>query len=140
MLCRPADTRSLVAKTINDEIPDRFELFNHHVLAKGNPYVVHHQRAKMKIRKLKIVCLIYGGGVLPQTVSQSPPLRGIERQSTFSRTFRHGLADINGLSKDLIPVLVRNRPIWLEITGVINRINSRPNKACRIRKRGNRTQ
>src|SRR4051794_14366828 len=124
MLCRPADTRRLVTKTLDDEIPDRFELLNHHVLAKRNPYVVNHQRAKIKICKLKIVCLSYRGGVLPQTVPQSSPLRGIERQSTFSRTFRHGLADINGLSKDLVPVLVRYRPIWLEIAGVINRINS----------------
>jgi hypothetical protein len=140
ILSRPTGAGVLVAKTIDYEVPDRLELLNHHVLAKGNPNVVNHQRTKMEIRKLKIICLIYGGGVLPQTVPQRSPFRGIERQSAFSRTLRHGLANINGLFKDVVSILVRYWPIWLEIAGVINRINSRPNKVRRFRKRGHRTQ
>jgi len=81
----------MVAKTIDYSIPDRHEFADEHRLAERNPNIVNHEVATLKIRKVQVLGLLDGLGMLVQAIVKHLPRRDIQAEAAFPRAGGHGL-------------------------------------------------
>src|SRR5690242_14612270 len=92
----------------------------------------------MKIRQIDVLRLLDGCRVLPETIAQSPALRRVEREAALARALGNGLTHIYRLGKGFILVLLHDRRVRGEVSGVVDGINAGADEIGGFRKRGDR--